>query len=55
MPDELIKHRILDLMGDLLLSGGHFQGKITTLGPTHWLTHKLLKKSFFENAISELD
>jgi len=55
MPDELIKHRILDLMGDLLLSGGHVQGKITTLGPTHWLTHKLLKKSFFENAISELD
>ncbi len=50
-PDELIKHRLLDLMGDLMLSGGHIQGKITTVAPVHRLTHELLYKTFQEAII----
>jgi UDP-3-O-[3-hydroxymyristoyl] N-acetylglucosamine deacetylase len=53
MPDEFIKHRILDLVGDLMLSGGHIQGKITTLGPVHRLTHDILRKIFEEEAATE--
>jgi UDP-3-O-acyl-N-acetylglucosamine deacetylase len=44
MPDEYVRHRILDLVGDLMLSGGHVQGKITAVSPAHRLTHELLKK-----------
>ncbi len=44
MPDEYVRHRILDLVGDLMLSGGHVQGKITAVSPAHRLTHKLLRK-----------
>jgi len=44
MPDEYVRHRILDLVGDLMLSGGHVQGKITAVSPAHRLTHSLLEK-----------
>ena len=44
MPDEYVRHRILDLVGDLMLSGGRVQGKITAVSPAHRLTHKLLKE-----------
>lgn len=52
-PDEMVNHRLLDLVGDLMLVGGHVQGKITSLGPVHRLTHQLLKKAFDEQAIVE--
>jgi len=44
MPDEYVRHRLLDLVGDLMLSGGYVQGKITALSPAHRLTHELLSK-----------
>ena len=44
MPDEYVRHRLLDLIGDLMLSGGHVQVKITALSPAHRLTHELLSK-----------
>ena len=44
MPDEYVRHRLLDLVGDLMLSGGHVHGKITALSPAHRLTHELLSK-----------
>lgn len=44
MPDEYVRHRLLDLIGDLMLSGGHVKGKITALSPAHRLTHELLGK-----------
>lgn len=46
MPNEYVRHRVLDLMGDLMLSGGHVYGKITAISPAHRLTHKLLQQIF---------
>lgn len=46
MPDELILHRALDLVGDLMLSGGHIHGKITAKSPAHRLNRGLLKNIF---------
>lgn len=53
-PDELVKHRLLDLVGDLMLSGGHIQGKITTMGPVHRLTHEMLEMAYDKQAIVEI-
>ena len=54
MPDEYVRHRMLDLVGDLMLSGGHIQGKITAHSPAHRLTHELLSKIFEQQAYREL-
>ncbi|MEE9303139.1 MAG: UDP-3-O-acyl-N-acetylglucosamine deacetylase [Thiotrichaceae bacterium] len=48
MPDEYIRHRVLDLVGDLMLSGGHIHGKITAFSTAHRLNHELLR-GIFEN------
>ena len=50
-PDELVKHRLLDLVGDLMLSGGHIQAKITTVGSVHRLTHQLLREAFIKKIL----
>lgn len=52
MPDEYVRHRLLDLVGDLMLSGGHIQGKITAFSPAHRMTHELLRQIFTQNAFS---
>jgi len=44
LPDEYVRHRLLDLVGDLMLSGGHVQGKITAISPAHRMTHELLSQ-----------
>jgi UDP-3-O-[3-hydroxymyristoyl] N-acetylglucosamine deacetylase len=42
---EFVKHKILDLLGDLsLLYGLHFQGKITAINAGHKLHHELVKR-----------
>ncbi len=46
MENELIFHRALDMVGDLMLSGGIIQGKITANSPAHRLNHGLLKTIF---------
>lgn len=48
MPDEYVRHRVLDLMGDLMLAGCHFQGKITAESTAHRLNHQLLQQIFSE-------
>lgn len=48
MPDEYIRHRVLDLVGDLMLSGGHIYGKITATSTAHRLNHGLLRAIFSE-------
>jgi UDP-3-O-[3-hydroxymyristoyl] N-acetylglucosamine deacetylase len=48
MPDEYIRHRVLDLVGDLMLSGGHIYGKITASSTAHRLNHGLLRAIFSE-------
>ncbi|MCK5664336.1 MAG: UDP-3-O-[3-hydroxymyristoyl] N-acetylglucosamine deacetylase [Thiotrichaceae bacterium] len=52
MPNEYVRHRVLDLMGDLMLSGGHVHGKITAISPAHRLTHQLLQQ-ILNNDLSE--
>ncbi len=54
MPDEYVRHRLLDLIGDLMLSGGHIHGKITALSPAHRMTHELLKEIFESGAYEQL-
>ena len=46
MENEIIYHRVLDLVGDLMLSNGHLQGKITANSSAHRLNHGLIKKLF---------
>ncbi|WP_299872063.1 UDP-3-O-acyl-N-acetylglucosamine deacetylase [uncultured Cocleimonas sp.] len=46
MENELIFHRALDMVGDLMLSGGIIQGKITANSPAHRLNHGLLQTIF---------
>jgi UDP-3-O-[3-hydroxymyristoyl] N-acetylglucosamine deacetylase len=47
-PDEFSRHRVLDLVGDLMLAGGEFQGKFTCFSPTHNLA-RILLQAIFEN------
>jgi len=51
MQDEIIYHRVLDIVGDLMLANGHVIGKITAKSSAHRLNHGLLKKLFTENAV----
>lgn len=44
MPDEFVRHRILDLMGDLMLAQAPLLGKITGFSTAHRLNQQLLNK-----------
>ncbi len=44
--DECVRHKILDVMGDLHLSGGLLLGKFYGIRPGHGLHHKLLQALF---------
>ena len=46
--DEFINHKILDCLGDLMLSGHRFFGRIKTSQGGHKLTNDLLRE-FFSN------
>ena len=46
MENEIIYHRVLDLVGDLMLANGHFQGKVTAKSSAHRLNHGLLESLF---------
>ena len=46
--NEFVKHKILDCIGDLMLSGHTFLGHIKCEGGGHLLTNELLRK-FFSN------
>lgn len=43
-PDECVRHKILDLIGDLYLAGRPFQGKIIARKSGHALNHELVRK-----------
>jgi UDP-3-O-[3-hydroxymyristoyl] N-acetylglucosamine deacetylase len=45
-PDEFVRHRVLDFMGDLMLGGADLIGKITVKSPTHRLNRKILEAIF---------
>lgn len=45
-PDEFVRHKILDLIGDLYLLGYPIQGKITANMTSHGFNHAFAKKLF---------
>ena len=47
--NEFVRHKILDCIGDLYLSGYFINGKITCMQGGHELTGNLLKKIFLNN------
>lgn len=40
--DEFVRHRVLDLVGDLALAGGPLLARVTALRPTHEMNYRLL-------------
>jgi len=44
--DEFARHRVLDLMGDLMLAGTDIVGQIVARSPVHRLNHQLLEAIF---------
>jgi UDP-3-O-[3-hydroxymyristoyl] N-acetylglucosamine deacetylase len=42
LPDELARHKLLDLVGDLALHGGPPQGRIRAVRPGHTATHRII-------------
>jgi UDP-3-O-[3-hydroxymyristoyl] N-acetylglucosamine deacetylase len=42
MPDEFVRHRVLDLVGDLALAGAPLLGRVTALRPSHDMNYRLL-------------
>jgi len=55
MKNEIIYHRVLDLVGDLMLANGHIQGKITAKSSAHRLNHGLLKNLFIQGFVNTLN
>lgn len=43
-PNECVRHKILDLIGDLMLSGGFVAGRIYARKSGHHLNHELVKR-----------
>jgi UDP-3-O-[3-hydroxymyristoyl] N-acetylglucosamine deacetylase len=43
-PDEFVKHKILDCVGDLFMTGHNLLGKVTAFKSGHDLNNKLLRK-----------
>jgi len=43
-PDECVRHKVLDFIGDIALLGAKVQGFIKLYKPGHRLTHALIKK-----------
>jgi UDP-3-O-[3-hydroxymyristoyl] N-acetylglucosamine deacetylase len=41
-PDEFVRHRVLDLVGDLALAGGPLLGRVSALRPSHEMNYRLL-------------
>jgi UDP-3-O-[3-hydroxymyristoyl] N-acetylglucosamine deacetylase len=45
-PDEFVRHKILDAIGDLALLGAPFVGDYTSFAGSHHLNHELTKAIF---------
>ncbi|MFT7099407.1 MAG: UDP-3-O-[3-hydroxymyristoyl] N-acetylglucosamine deacetylase [Rickettsiales bacterium] len=45
-PDEFVRHKMLDFIGDIFLSGGYFIGKFTAIKSGHGINNQLLHKLF---------
>lgn len=42
MQDEFVRHRVLDLVGDLALAGAPLLGRVSALRPSHEMNYRLL-------------
>lgn len=49
-PDEFVRHRVLDIIGDLRLAGADIIGRVTANSTAHHLNHGLLRALFADNA-----
>jgi UDP-3-O-[3-hydroxymyristoyl] N-acetylglucosamine deacetylase len=52
-PDEFVRHKLLDVVGDLFLAGGPIEGLYEAEQPGHALNNRLLRAVFAEEANSE--
>jgi UDP-3-O-[3-hydroxymyristoyl] N-acetylglucosamine deacetylase len=52
--DEFSRHRVLDVIGDLMLAGGDFRAKFTCFSPVHRLLRKVLEAIFADREAYEL-
>lgn len=43
-PDECVRHKVLDFLGDLALAGAEWQGRFTLYKPGHALNHSFLNE-----------
>ena len=49
-PDEFVRHKIIDAIGDMYTSGGFVVGKLTSFKGSHALNNLVLKKLFSDSA-----
>ena len=49
MPDEFVRHRVLDLVGDLALAGAPLLGRVTALRPSHEMNFRLVAALLAQN------
>lgn len=42
LPDEFVRHRVLDLVGDLALAGAPLLGRVSALRPSHEMNYRLV-------------
>lgn len=52
-PDECVRHKILDLVGDLMLSGGYVCGRVYARKSGHGLNHALVRRLMEQHATLE--
>jgi UDP-3-O-[3-hydroxymyristoyl] N-acetylglucosamine deacetylase len=54
-PDEFVRHKILDAIGDMSLLGANFIGSYEAFASGHHLNHLLTLKAFEENAFEVVE
>lgn len=42
VPDEFVRHRVLDLVGDMAMAGAPLLGRVTALRPSHEMNYRLI-------------
>ena len=42
VPDEFVRHRVLDLVGDMAMAGAPLLGRVTALRPSHEMNYRLV-------------
>jgi UDP-3-O-[3-hydroxymyristoyl] N-acetylglucosamine deacetylase len=42
MPDEFVRHRVLDLVGDMAMAGAPLIGRVSALRPSHEMNYRLV-------------